>query len=112
MTAYYVIYGLFVLFQSTTLGAYATFRGASKKAYQYLGIVSGIGALAFIVFSILHFFIIPWWAALLLIIGTLIFAPTIGMKLGRIPFAGLISSVLAIIFTWLFFAHATYYLHS
>lgn len=108
MTTYYILYSLFALFQSATIGSYATFRGASQSYYKFLAYVSGIGALAFIVFSIYHFFVISFWCSIALIIGTLLIAPIIGLRLGRIPFVNIFAPVLAIVFGAIFFGYALY----
>ena len=108
MAMYYILYLLFVLFQGATNGAFAQFRGASQKAYNFLATVSAIGTIDFIVCSILHFFIIEWWVALILIIGTLLLIPTIGMRLGRKLLFIIVSPYLAIIFGIIFLAYQLY----
>lgn len=110
MTTYYVLYLLFVLFQCATNGAFAQFRGASEKAYKFLSTATATGTIIFIVCSILHFFIIEWWMALILIVGTLLLVPTIGMALGRKLGFIIISPYLAIIFSLIFLGHQLYLL--
>lgn len=102
MTTYYILYLLFVLFQGTANGAYAQFRGASKKVYNFLSVVTGLGTIDFVICSILHFFIIEWWMALILIIATLLLIPTISMRLGRKLIFIVISPYLAILFGIIF----------
>ena len=110
MTWYYITYCLFVLFLSMNIGAYSQFKGASQKHYNLLQNVSGWCAIAFIVFSICHFFIIGWIMALVLIIGALLFAPTIGMRLGRNIAAIVAAPYLTIILAIVFWSIQTYYL--
>lgn len=97
LRVYFIIYVLFVIFISTTNGAYATFRGASKGIYNFLGSVTALGLILLLIAFVCHFFIITWWKALLIIIGTLVFAPAIGMRLGKIPFLGFFTAILGII---------------
>ena len=110
MAWYYITYCLFVLFLSMTIGAYSQFKGASQKHYNLLQNVAGWCSVAFLVFSVCHFFAVGWIMALVLIIGALIFAPTIGMRLGRNLVAIVAAPYLTIITAIAFWSIQTYYL--
>ena len=110
MAIYYVLYFLFVLFQGATNGAYAQFRGSSQKAYNFLSEATCVGTVAFVICSILHFFIIKWWVALILIIGTLIVIPILSMRLGKKLFFIMASPYLAMFFGMVFFGYQIYLL--
>lgn len=97
MTWYYILYCLFALLLGMTIAVSATFRGSSLGAYKRLQLIIGIGVLAFLLFSVCHFFVIGWGMALVLIVGTLLIAPFIGMKLSRTFFACVIAPYLTII---------------
>ena len=91
-------------------GAYSQFNGASQRHYNLLKNVTGWCSLAFIVFSVCHFFVVGWVMALVLIIGALIFAPTIGMKLGRTLPGIMLAPYLTIITAIVFWSIQSYYI--
>jgi hypothetical protein len=107
---YYILYLLFVLFQGATNGAYATFKGSSQRVYSFLGTVTAIGSIAFIASSVIHFFIIKWWIALILITCTLLIVPSLSIRFGRKLFFIVASPFLAIIFGGTFLIYQLYLL--
>lgn len=86
-----------MLFLSVTIGTYAQFKGASKRAYRFLETVSGVGTIVLLAAFVCNFFIMEWWLALIYIVVYLVFVPTIAMAIARIPFVGLFTSILTII---------------
>ena len=106
MMLYCILYSLFALSHGAAICCYQTFRGSSQGAHNYIGCVSAIGSLAYLIFSICHFFIISFWLSIALIVGTFLFAPTIGMRICRNPFVIVLSPILTIVFGVAFFVYA------
>lgn len=112
MAIYFVFYYLFVLFLSVTFVNYGYLsvvdrsRGLPDIFYTVFGI--GIGVL--IAFSIIHFFIVDWWVALILIISTVFLVPIIAFLCRPLFLIRIIAPILTVVFLLSFLGYAIYLL--
>lgn len=112
MTLYYVLFCVYAVLLGATNTAYANFRGSSANAKNFLGAVTGLGFLAIIIVAICNFFIMPWWAAVLLILGYILIVPALSAWLNRIPFFGILASIPTIIVGIILIANLYYLIKS
>lgn len=96
---------LFALCAGITTMANSTFRGSSRTVKNFLAGVGFSGLIVGLAVLLINFFIMPWWQAVLVIIGYAVLLGPICVRLNKIPYLGLITPFLTIIFGALMVSH-------